>query len=98
MAPSLFDVNAEIALSKPDENRSGQAYLEEFEADAGVPISLQEMTWEFGSQPQQATGLEDIGFAGGFLPEDAVALTWQNLIPSTAPTRASSFGPRTSTH
>ena len=35
-APSLFDVNAEFAFTKPDPNRSGQAYLEEFEGDAGL--------------------------------------------------------------
>src|SRR4051812_5819168 len=81
VAPSLFDINAEVAMTKPDPNRSGQAYLEEFEADAGLPINLRENVWEFGSQPQVPDGLEDIGFAGGFLPEDAVALTWQNLIP-----------------
>ena len=81
VAPSLLDVNAEFAFTKPDQNRSGQAYVEEFEAEAGIPLSLQENVWEFGSQPQQADGVEDIGFAGGFLPEDAVALTWQNLIP-----------------
>jgi hypothetical protein len=81
-APSLLDVNAELAFTKPDPNRSGQAYLEEFEGESGLPISLRESLWEFGSRPQQATGLEDIGFAGGFDPDDAVALTWQNLIPS----------------
>jgi len=83
VAPSLLDVNAEFAFTKPDQNRSGQAYVEEFEAEAGVPLSLQENAWEFGSQPQQPTGVEDLGFAGGFLPEDAVALTWQNLIPQS---------------
>ena len=82
-APSLFDINAEFAFTKPDQNRSGQAYVEEFEAEAGLPLSLQENVWEFGSQPQEANGLEDLGFAGGFLPEDAVALTWQNLIPQS---------------
>jgi hypothetical protein len=81
VAPSLLDVNAEFAFTKPDQNRSGQAYIEEFEAEAGVPLSLQETAWEFGSAPQQGDGVEDIGFAGGFLPDDAVALTWQNLIP-----------------
>lgn len=81
VAPSLLDVNAEFAFTKPDQNRSGQAYVEEFEAEAGVPLSLQETAWEFGSVPQQADGVEDIGFAGGFQPDDAVALTWQNLIP-----------------
>jgi hypothetical protein len=81
-APSLLDVNAEFAFTKPDPNRSGQAYLEEFEADAGVRVSLGEATWEFSSIPQDPAGLLDLGFAGGFDREDAVALTWQNLIPN----------------
>jgi anti-anti-sigma factor len=32
VAPSRLDVNAEFAVTRPDPNRSGQAYLEEFEA------------------------------------------------------------------
>ena len=55
-APSLFDVNAELAFTKPDPNRSGQAYVEEFEGEAGVDVSLRETQWEFGSRPQQGTG------------------------------------------
>jgi hypothetical protein len=80
-APSHFDVNAEFAFTKPDPSRSGQAYLEEFEGDASLGVSLRETQWEFGSRPQQSIGLEDIGFAGGFEKDDAVALTWQNLVP-----------------
>ncbi len=80
-APSLFDVNAEFAVTKPDPNRSGEAYLEEFEGEAGIAVSLRETQWEFGSRPQQPVGLEDIGFAAGFDRDDAVALTWQNLVP-----------------
>jgi motility/secretion related protein SprA len=80
-APSLLDINAEYAFTKPDPNRSGQAYLEEFEGEAGLSVSLSEGQWEFGSMPQHPDGLEDIGFAGGFDRDDAVALTWQNLIP-----------------
>ena len=79
-APSLFDVNAEVAFTKPDPNRSGQAYLEEFEGEAGLQVPCARPQWEFGSRPQQATGLEDI-LGGGFDPDDAVALTWQNLVP-----------------
>ena len=41
VAPSRLDVNAEFAVTRPDPNRSGQAYLEEFEGDNGVPVSLQ---------------------------------------------------------
>jgi hypothetical protein len=81
VAPSLLDFNAEFAFTKPDPNRSGQAYIEEFEADAGIGLPLRETAWQFGSRPQQADGLEDLGFAGVFQPDDAVALTWQNLIP-----------------
>ncbi len=80
VAPSLLDLNAEFAFTKPDPNRSGQAYLEEFEAEAGIPISLRETVWEFGSRPQQADGVTDV-VGGAFDPEDAVALTWQNLVP-----------------
>ena len=80
VAPSRLDVNAEYAFTKPDPNRSGQAYLEEFEAEAGIPISLSETAWEFGSRPQQADGVGDV-VGGTFDQEDAVALTWQNLVP-----------------
>src|ERR687898_326302 len=58
VAPSLLDLNAEFALTKPDQNRSGQAYIEEFEAEAGIPLSLVENAWEYGSQPQQPNGVE----------------------------------------
>ncbi|MEO7986984.1 MAG: cell surface protein SprA, partial [Gemmatimonadales bacterium] len=83
-APSLLDVNAEFAFTKPDPNRSGQAYLEEFEQDAGTQVSLTESNWEFGSRPQEGIGLEDAGFGGGFDDADAVALTWQNLVPTAS--------------
>ena len=91
-------MNAEFAFTKPDPNRSGQAYLEEFEGEAGRRrVACGETQWEFGSRPQQPDGLEDIGFAGGFDPADAVALTWQNLIPGPNGTSRWSSGRRTST-
>ena len=83
-APSLLDINAEYAFTRPDPNRSGEAYLEEFESEAGLQLSLNETQWEFSSAPQSSAGLESIGFGGGFLPADAVALTWQNFIPRSS--------------
>ena len=81
-APSRLDLNAELALSRPDPNRSGAAYLEEFEADVGTPLSLAEIAWEFGSVPQATDGLDPLlGFGAAFDPEDAVQLVWQNLVP-----------------
>lgn len=79
-APSVLDVNAEFAFSKPDPNRSGEAYLEEFESEAGLVVPMREAQWEFGSAPEDAGGLEDIGFAT-FDPADAVQMVWQNLVP-----------------
>lgn len=79
VAPSLFDVNAEVAFSKPDPNRSGAAYLEEFESDVSSQVSLREQNWEFGSKPQRTDGVENI-FGLTFDPADAVQLTWQNLV------------------
>ena len=78
-APSLFDLNAELAFSKPDPNRSGAAYLEEFESDASAQVSLREQSWEFGSKPQRTDGVENI-FGLNFDLGDAVQLTWQNLV------------------
>jgi hypothetical protein len=79
-APSTLAINAEFAVTKPDANRSGQAYVEEFEAEAGVPISLAETAWEFGSAPRDGAAVAQFGFAAGFELDDAVALTWQNLV------------------
>jgi hypothetical protein len=79
-APSLLDVNAEFAFSKPDPNRSGEAYLEEFESESGLLVPMREAQWEFGSMPESARGLEDIGIVA-FDSADAVQLIWQNLVP-----------------
>ncbi|HXI20996.1 MAG TPA: hypothetical protein VNH46_07930, partial [Gemmatimonadales bacterium] len=56
-APSRLDLNGEVALTRPDPSRSGQAYLEEFEGDPGIPLSLRETIWENGSRPQDARGI-----------------------------------------
>lgn len=92
-APSTLAINAEFALTKPDPNRSGQAYVEEFEAEAGVPISLAETVWQFGSVPQDGSGVAQFGFAGGFELDDAVALTWQNLVPVAGTNQALELRP-----
>ncbi|MGH7586366.1 MAG: hypothetical protein ACREMH_08985 [Gemmatimonadales bacterium] len=81
-APSRLEVSAEFAASRPDPNRVGVAYLEDFEAEAGFQVPLRETSWGYGSAPQRPDGLEDIGFAGGLDSADANQTTWQNLIPS----------------
>ena len=78
-APSFLNVSAEVAVSKPSPNRFGQAYLEEFEAEAGRFISLAENSWHWGSIPSAVRGAEPYGILGSFDPINAAALTWQAL-------------------
>lgn len=81
-ARSRLEVDAELAFSRPDPNRSGQAYLEEFENDQSVLIPLFENNWQYSSLPRSALGLEQYGFGAGFDSTDAVQLVWQNLVPN----------------
>ncbi len=78
-APSFLNVSAELAVSKPSPNRFGQAYLEEFEAEAGRFISLAENAWHWGSVPTAVRGAEPYGIVGAFDPVNAAFLTWQSL-------------------
>lgn len=80
-ARSTLTLDAELAFSRPDPNRSGQAFLEEFEDDQGIPISLRENAWSYSSVPTSTVGLEELGFGTRFDSTDAVQTIWQNLIP-----------------
>jgi len=79
-APSVLDINAEFALSRPVANRIGEAYIDEFEADAGFRISTGEARWAVGSIPNRTDGLSLPGFGVTFDTTDAVQMSWQNLI------------------
>jgi hypothetical protein len=79
-APSFLTVSGEVALSQPRPNAFGQAYVEEFEAQAGRFISLNETAWHWGSVPSSSRGTTAFGIpAIGFDTLDAVPLTWQSL-------------------
>jgi hypothetical protein len=81
-APSTLTLQGELAFSRPDPNRSGEAYLEEFENDGARPLSLAELAWVPGSRPKSVAGLETLGLGVDFDVADAVQLIWQNLIPN----------------
>lgn len=81
-AESFLDFNAEVAFSRPDPNRTGEAYLEEFEGESGIGVPLREPVWEFGSIPTSTEGLPPTLGIGLFERDDAVQLIWQNLIPA----------------
>jgi hypothetical protein len=80
-APSSITVNGEVAVSRPNANQAGQAYVEEFEGSAGSRIvSLSEQSFQAGSRPQSGRGLPAGYLApdGNFDLRDAAALVWQN--------------------
>jgi hypothetical protein len=81
-APSLLTFDAEFATSMPSPNQVGTAYVETFESEAGLFLPLDESAWGLGSRPSSARGLAGSGVdpVAGFLDQDAVALTWQNLV------------------
>ncbi len=81
-APSSLSLQGELAVSRPNPNRSGSAYLEEFENDGALDIPMFETSWVPGSVPTNALGLGSVaGFANGFNPADAVQLIWQSYVP-----------------
>lgn len=81
-APSRLDIRAEYGVTHPDPNILGQAYLEDFEGESFIPVTLLTSRWAYGSVPQSAVGVEALGFASGFDSSWAVQMSWQNLIPA----------------
>ncbi|MGE5761325.1 MAG: cell surface protein SprA, partial [Gemmatimonadota bacterium] len=91
-APSFLTVSGEVALSQPRPNPLGQAYLEEFEAQSGRFISLDENAWHWGSVPSSSRGATAFGIsAAGFDTLDAVPLTWQALPLADSSGRVAQF-------
>ncbi len=79
-APSFLTLAGEVALSQPRPNALGQAYVEEFEGEAGRFVSLGENAWRWGSVPSSSRGATVFNIpAVGFDTVDAVPLTWQSL-------------------
>ncbi|HEY3934229.1 MAG TPA: cell surface protein SprA [Gemmatimonadales bacterium] len=81
-APSSIEVSGELAVSRPDPNRSGDAYLEEFEDNNNLRIQASQNTWVLGSLPQSNAGVESI-IPQGFDSASAVQLILQNLVPNS---------------
>ncbi|MFN2602969.1 MAG: cell surface protein SprA, partial [Gemmatimonadaceae bacterium] len=50
-APSRISVSGEFAASRPQPNVAGQAYLESFEGEGGIVVSLLGTDWYYSSQP-----------------------------------------------
>ncbi len=80
--PSRLDVNVELAMSRPNPNRFGVAYLDDFEQNAAVSISVLERQFKTSSAPLSGRCLpaSHLGASGTFELDDAVPLIWQNTV------------------
>src|SRR5689334_17764078 len=76
--PSRVAFSAELAASRPQTNKSQQAYLESFEGEGGLPISLNDPQWYFSSQPALGTRIPARFGAGVFDLNRATTLAWQS--------------------
>lgn len=75
--PSRIGLQAEFAMSKPQPNAAGQAYIESFEGSADRSLSLLESSWYFSSLPALGLSLAGQGASVFTLPR-ASSLAYQN--------------------
>jgi cell surface protein SprA len=76
--PSRIGVSAEIAGSRPETNASQQAYLESFEGEGGLPISLSDAEWYFSSQPALGSRIPARFGGNVFDLSRAATMAWQS--------------------
>ena len=78
-APARLRLLFELATSRPQIGGSSQAYLENFEGNGGISVSLSDPNWYLSSQP--ALGNRLTGLIGGPSTLDlarAATMAWQN--------------------
>ncbi len=84
--PSTVTLDAELATSRPSPNQTGTAWIETFEGGSGTFLPLNESSWDLGSRPASAHGLDPatgIDPTAGFQDANAASLVWQNLISTS---------------
>ncbi len=74
---TTLEISGEVALSLPNPNTRGTAFLDDFDAAASLPVSLLSPEWLLGSAPSASTGAE------GVIPplldaSTAAPLVWQH--------------------
>lgn len=58
---SRIALQGEFALSKPQPNAAGQAFIESFEGEAERPISLSDAAWYYSARPALGNALASVG-------------------------------------
>jgi hypothetical protein len=77
-APSRIGFSAELAASRPETNKSQQAYLESFEGEGGLTVPLSDAQWYFSSEPALGTRIPARFGANVFDLSRATTLAWQS--------------------
>lgn len=76
--PSRISLSAELAASRPRPNAAGQAYIEAFEGEGGVRVSLNDLNWYYSSQPAIGRGVLNRYGADVLNLNRASTLAWQS--------------------
>ncbi len=74
---SRIAVQGEFAMSKPQPNAAGQAYIESFEGEAERQLPMSEAAWYYGSRPALGNTLASVG-SSVFSLNRATTLAFQN--------------------
>ncbi len=72
-----LSVNGELAVSLPNPNTRGNAFVDDFDAAAELPVSLLSSDWDLGSAPSSQDGVQGI-LPPVLDPTNAVPLAWQH--------------------
>lgn len=75
---SRISLQGEFAMSKPRPNSAGQAYIESFEGEAGLNISLSEAAWYYSSLPAIGSSLPNLIGSNTLTLPRAATLAFQN--------------------
>jgi hypothetical protein len=76
---SRVEVSGEVAMSRPQPNRAGQAYVESFEGEGGINVALTDAAWYYSSQPSLGSRLPQRLGAETFGLGRAATMAWQNV-------------------
>lgn len=76
---SRIMLQAEMATSRPQPNSVGQAWLDSFAGEGGIPISTLDPAWFLSSRPLESRSTGTLTFT----PDNAAALVWQTNVHLT---------------
>ncbi|HWE43437.1 MAG TPA: cell surface protein SprA [Gemmatimonadaceae bacterium] len=69
-------LHAEMATSRPQPNSVGQAWLDSFAGEGGIPISTLDPNWLLSSRPLESRATGSLSFT----PNNAASIVWQTNV------------------